>query len=452
MQTNNKPKPSKNPLWLLFTSVKFTVTVLLLLAITSAAGTIIPQNGSPENYIQAYGKFGFTLIQVLDLFNMYHSWWFRTLIGLLIINIIICTIHRWPTTWKLVVSTGFKPESLSRKKPMQEFTTKGTEGNLESLYTSFMKKQYQVKVDTIKDGFRIYGEKGRWSRLGVPIVHFSVVLILAGALVGSFFGFDGYVNIPEGGSADRIQLRDSDRTKALGFEVVCKDFSISYYDSGAVKEYRSALQLKEDGKIILEKDIIVNDPLRYKGINFFQSSYGSLPPENLELKIMSRDSKKIQKYKTKIGKTIELPGNAGQFLIKKFNRDFHFRNVELGQAIEGELFLTNAKPVNIALPFRFPTFDKMRKGQWVITIESHDNRYYTGLQVTRDPGVFLVYLGFILILTGCWVVFFSSHKKILVEVTSSSKNSQVKIFGATTRNKMDFGQQIEKLAGSMKQL
>ncbi|MBA3010084.1 MAG: cytochrome c biogenesis protein ResB [Desulfobacula sp.] len=446
-------KPSKNLVWQLFISVKFTVIVLILLAITSAAGTIIPQNGDPQQYIEMYGTFGSSLIQVFDLFDMYHSWWFRSLMGLLTINIIICTIDRWPATWRIITSKKFNPEQLLTKKPYKDFKDERTPVDLKPLYTSFMKKQYTVKgVHTLQNGFRVYGEKGRWSKLGVPVVHMSIVLILIGALVGSFWGFDGYVNVPEGGSADRIRLRNSNKIMELGFKVACKDFNIEYYESGAVKEYRSALQILKNDKVLLEKDIIVNDPLKFNGIRFFQSSYGALPPENIEIKIVSKDSQEPSIYKTKIGETIQLPGNSGELTITRFNKDYHFKKVELGQAIEGELRLNDKDPVKIVLPYKYPTFDKMRKGQWIISLEEYDNKFYTGLQVRRDPGIFLVYLGFILILGGCWVIFFSSHQKILLEVTTVAEISQTKIFGSTTRNKMDFKQRIEKMANELKLL
>ncbi|RLA40137.1 MAG: hypothetical protein DRR06_17945, partial [Gammaproteobacteria bacterium] len=59
-------------------------------------------------------------------------------------------------------------------------------------------KYRHYQVDTEDSGFRLVAEKGRWTRLGVPVVHLSIVFILAGALVGSFYGFDRFINIPGG--------------------------------------------------------------------------------------------------------------------------------------------------------------------------------------------------------------------------------------------------------------
>ena len=144
------------------------------------------------------------------------------------------------------------------------------------------------------------------------MVHLSIVIVLSGAIVGSFFGFDGFVNIPEGGSANRIQLRNSKDMRPLGFEVRCDDFDVSFYDTGAPKEFRSNLKIIENGKKVFEKDIVVNDPLRYKGINFFQSSYGSMPPKNLDLSFEAKDASRKIRHKLSIGQSVDLPDGAGR--------------------------------------------------------------------------------------------------------------------------------------------
>ncbi len=57
----SQPDSAKEPgliraLWVFFSSMKTAITLLLLLAIGSVIGTIIPQGGPPEMYIQKYGQ------------------------------------------------------------------------------------------------------------------------------------------------------------------------------------------------------------------------------------------------------------------------------------------------------------------------------------------------------------------------------------------------------------
>jgi cytochrome c biogenesis protein len=78
---------------------------------------------------------------------------------------------------------------------------------------------------------------------------------------------------------DVIRIRNTGEIHRLGFQIPCDDFNLTLYKTGAPKEYRSSLSILEGDKAVKQKDIIVNDPLRYRGINIFQSSYGKLPPE-----------------------------------------------------------------------------------------------------------------------------------------------------------------------------
>lgn len=450
MHTDNAQGGFFAALWKFLASVKLTISLLLLLAGASMIGTLIPQNADHQTYIRTYGEFLYHVLTVFDLFNMYYSWWFRALILLLTVNITVCTLRRWPATWTAAVSGPPRFESVVNKKPLQEFLDLRKIQDLKPVCMNYLKKRYKgFRVELQNDEYIMTAEKGRWSRLGVPIVHLSVVIVLAGALVGSIFGFDGYVNIPEGGSIDRIQLRNRDASLPLGFTVQCDDFNVSFYDSGEPKEYRSRLGIAENGRRVLEKDIIVNDPLRYKGINFFQSSYGAMPPDNLELSFTPNGSGEAFRRNVAIGQSVELPAGGGSFTVREYNRDYHYKEAEVGEAVTGVLDKPGQAPEEVVLPLRFPSFDKMRKGQWIIAVERYENKNYTGLQVTSDPGVPLVYTGFILLILGCWTAFFVSHQKIVVKVTSSSDGSRVRVFGSASRNHVGFENAIRKMAETL---
>jgi cytochrome c biogenesis protein len=453
MKPDKQAKRPLDALWDLFASVKLTVLVLLLLATTSIIGTLIPQNADPASYMQAFGEFAYRLMDVFDIYNMYYSWWFQTLIGVLAINITVCTIKRWPAIWKIVSSTQLKTISIEKKQPFSEFSDKRSPEKLTSLYRTYVKNKYgDLRVYSESTGFQIIAEKGRWTRLGVPVVHLSIVLILAGALIGSFFGFDGFVNIPEGESVSYIRLRNSNDTLSLGFEVRCDDFDVSFYDSGSPKEFRSSLVVLENGREVIKKDIIVNDPLRYKGINFYQSSYGTRPPKDFQLSFTSTRSDQRVRHIVSIGKSVDLPDGGGRFTLRKYTRDYSFRGTRVGEAVLGVLDKPGIEPVEIALPLRFPTFDRMRKGEWRISAEGHEKAYYTGLQVTNDPGVPLVYTGFSLLIIGCWIAFFMSHQKIVVDVRSRSSSSNIKVIGSTNRNRIGFGISARKLGDELSKL
>jgi cytochrome c biogenesis protein len=88
----------------------------------------------------------------------------------------------------------------------------------------------------------------------------------------------------------------------------------------------------------------------------------------------------------------------------------------------------------------------MRKGEVVIAIADFLPRYYTGLQVSRDPGVWVVYIGFILMIIGIYISFFMSHQQICVEVVSKGEASDVMVAGTSNKNKMGMQKKVIRLS------
>jgi cytochrome c biogenesis protein len=197
---------------------------------------------------------------------------------------------------------------------------------------------------------------------------------------------------------------------------------------------------------VLTRDVIVNDPLRYKGINLFQSSYGNLPSQNLVLSFTSRATGMEYKEKIAPGQTVTIPEGLGTFTITAFDRDHQFKGHAIGDAFVGVWTPPNGDAVEVVLPVKFPTFDRMRKGDVIVAIAETETRYYTGLQVTSDPGVWVVYTGFLLMIAGCIVTFFMSHQQICIEVHTDGNIRSVMIRGIANKNKMDIQKKIDEIA------
>ena len=448
MNKNNKnSKNVINRLWSFFVSVKLTVFLLLTLAATSIIGTFIPQNQSPGAYINTYGETIYRILSFADIFDMYQSWWFRSLLSLLAVNIIICSIERLSSVWKIafVKNPKFNISRFRNLSSKKEFTASSAPETLLDKYKKDISKKFSyIKVNKTEKGFYIFAEKGRWTRLGVYLVHFSILLLLFGGLIGSIFGFEGKVNITEGETSQTIRLTGTGETYKLNFGIRCDSFKVSFYDSGAPREYRSGLTLIEQGKPVLQQDIKVNFPLRYKGINIFQSTYGSVSPRYATLKFFSKQSGMEYQEKAVFGQEINLPENAGKLIIKKFTRSSDFMGHNMGEAFLATLMLKDKSPVEIILPVRFSNFDKMRKGALIISANSPP--YYTGLQVTHDPGVWLVYAGFIAMIIGCCITFFMSHQSVCLEVTRKGKENIVMVAGTANKNRLGMKNKINKLA------
>ncbi len=435
--------------------MRLAIFILLTLAATSIIGTLIPQNENPADYVQAYGEFFFRLFSVFGIFDLYHSWWFQTLLLLLTANIVACSIDRLSATWRIIFvrNPSFNVSKFRRFNQREEFNVDRSPEQLKKIYAPFLFRSFgHNRIEKTQRGYCLFGEKGRWTRLGVYTVHFSVILLLAGGLIGSIFGFDGFVNIPEGEAVNSIRLGNTGKMLPLEFEIRCDDFNVSFYNSGAPKEYRSSLTIVEQGKPVIQKNIIVNDPLRYKGINMFQSSYGTMPPKDIILDITSRKTGMIYPTAVAVGKMINLPEDVGTLVLSEFKSAASFMGNPIGEAFSGTLTPQNGKPVELLLPLRFPSFDKMRRGALVLSVAEVKQRYFTGLQVTKDPGIWLVYLGFIVMIIGCYVTFFMSHQQICAEVVGEATGSRVIVCGTANKNKLGMQKKIKKISEKLAKL
>ena len=475
MGHQDTPSDPLNRIWKFFASIRLTVVLLLTLAVTSIIGTVIPQNESPAAYVNAFGEALFQIFNTLDIFDMYHSWWFQMLLLLLTINVTVCSVDRLSATWKIIFvkTPKFTLSKFKKLRNRVEINESRPPDLVQKAAEKIVARDYRHRqLEQTENGFVIFAEKWRWSRLGVYIVHTSVIILLVGGLIGSIFGFEGFVNIPEGESVGSIRLRNDGGFVKLDFEIQCNDFNVSFYDNGMPKEFRSSLTIIEQGQQVLQKDIVVNDPLRYKGINIFQSSYGELPPEEqpvsesgeFTLAFTSKETGMVYNKKVRIGQEIDIPEGLGKFVATELKATYNFRGRELGTTLVGKLVKADGRQHEVILPLRFPSFDKMSamidpgRGDAIFIsvidagsrINNATKRYYTGLQVTRDPGVWVVYTGFIMLLLGCMVTFFMSHQRICIEIQPAGKKSRVVVTGTANKNKMGMRRKVESIAEKLK--
>jgi cytochrome c biogenesis protein len=432
-----------------FASIRLTIVLLLTLAATSIIGTLIPQNQDAVAYLQTFGPFLFRLFSLLGLFDMYHSWWFQALLFLLTTNVVVCSLDRLSSVWKIVFvkEPQFNIARFRQLSRTEKFNDDRPPEQLKDHYAAVIGRAFRHRsIQETEQGFVIFAEKGRWSRLGVYLVHLSIVVLLVGGLISSIFGFEGFVNIPEGESRQQITLRNNGRELPLGFEIRCDDFDVSFYDSGQPKEYRSRLTILQQGKPVVQKDIVVNDPLRYKGVNLFQASYGKVPSNQVVLTFTDKTTGMIYQKKAVVGEPVKMPENSGTFVLQGYREMASFKGHAIGEAFYGTLTAPDGSSAEVILPLRFPSFDRMRRGAFVISISEFKSRYYTGLQVTKDPGVSIVYVGFIAIIMGCFITFFMSHQQLCVEVAKASHHSRIIVAGTANKNKLAMQQKVSRIA------
>jgi cytochrome c biogenesis protein len=74
---------------------------------------------------------------------------------------------------------------------------------------------------------------------------------------------------------------------------------------------------------------------------------------------------------------------------------------------------------------------------------------YTGMQVRKDPGVLIVYLGCIIMAIGLYMTFFMSHRRVWISLTEEKGGAKVLVGASANRNKTSLERRIEKLIGTI---
>lgn len=424
-----------NQLWVFFASVKLAIFTLCILATTSIFGTIIPQGETTAFYVKKFGAKTAMFFQILDLHNMYSSWWFSGLLGLLSANLIICSLDRIPTVWRLITADNLaiSPGRLEKMANVRQWQISSERLGGIDWQAVLAKGGWPTRRRQDGTSELYFSQKGRWSRAGVYLVHLSILVIFVGAIIGHFFGFKANVMLPELRSTEKVYGAGKEASPIeLGFTVRCDSFGIEFYDNGMPKEYRSSLTILENGREILQKDIRVNSPLSYKGITFYQSSYQG-----------------FQEFMFQV--TEAATGDKNEFVLPfQQQMSWDAKGLRFG--------IVNADAVGqraVRAKVWFKAGDDPAIVQWLADNESISvtsggkaytlkakQRYATGLQIAKDPGVWVVYIGCVLLLLGLYLAFFLSHKRIWLYQQVTASGPMLLLAGSANKNKLAFATQF----------
>jgi cytochrome c biogenesis protein len=445
----NAPSPMDR-VWNFFISVKVAIFTLIALAVASIFGTIVEQNLPPEKYRELYEDWAIALMDRINLFDMYHSWWFLALLVLFTVNLTCCTLDRFPKVLKTVRNPRTRlDEGLEKTLSLVDrWKKKGTVGEWAPRYVDALSSVFAKPRITEEGGeVHLYAESGVASRFGVYVTHLSIIIIFIGAIVGNVVGFKGFVNIPEGESVTQVPVRGGSRMQDLGFTLRCNSFRVETYPSGQPKAYISDLSVIEGGREILrKKDVVVNDPLQYKGIWFYQSSYGQAGGTTAKVEVRRADGTPVRELSLPPNESASLQG-YGTIRGVNFDRNFQGK----GPALQVVVEKSGKPPENFWLIQGRPDLDRQRKDSLVFSFGGLNSRMFTGLQVARDPGVNIVWLGCALMVIGIIMAFFLSHQRVWMRLAQGPDGRvTVAVAGSASRNRLAFEKKFEKIQTGVK--
>ncbi len=225
----------------LLTSTKFAIVIIAVIIALAAFGTVYPGGDA-----------------------IFGSWLFLPFIGLLALSTVTCSLTRIRPLWRAVMHPKLEvDDQFLQQLP---YHTKLT-GVAISQFKAHL-KGFRWYESTSSETTFVFAQKGRIGRFGPYIAHFGVLILLLGVVIGAAFGQTNPYNdtitvIPVGGSQ-----------QVDGFVLRLDSFNVSYYDNGAVREYRAIVTII-DGNQVQTRDITINGPTNYKGLTFLLYGYDS---------------------------------------------------------------------------------------------------------------------------------------------------------------------------------
>jgi cytochrome c biogenesis protein len=413
-------------LWHALTSMRVALILMLLMAAVAVIGALVVQApagvlGDPaakadwlDQIRPKYG--GWTnSMDTLGLFAVFNSIWFRAIVVLLTASLIACSVQRIPGLWKTAmhphpdVGQGF----FDHAPQHETFTVVGDRDRIDvaSSVTDVFKKHHYRVVSADDGVVHVYADKHRFVGFASLAGHLSIVLILLGAMAGTLFGYrDGQFIIAEG------------QTLAVpaqaGMTIKLDAFRDSYYaDTGAPSDYASDVVLYQDGKEVERHTIRVNDPMRAGDISFYQAFYGpaavmkvadssgkTLVDEGVPLAwTTSQDGRRVG--------SLSIPGAGLVAWVIGTNGD------QDTVVKPGQMRVEVYKADDQATPVASQTIDQGKPTEvGGVTFTFLRESQFTGLSVSKDPGVMLVWLGGFLLFAGFVLVFTLPHRRIWARI------------------------------------
>jgi cytochrome c biogenesis protein len=442
----------------LFASIKLAMFLFIMIAITATIGTVIQQGERPDVYIKEYGEATYQWFLRLGFTDVYHTWWFTSLLALLCINSLTCFYKRFPAIWrsmhqdKVNVALPF----IKGMKQTVEIPVAGSkEAVAEGIVQMLAEKGYRVLAKNEPKEATLYATKGIMGRVGAHMAHLSATVIVLGGLIGSYWGFQEFGVCLEG---------QTYHIPKGAFDLKIDKFWIDYHENGAVKSYNSTLTVLEQGAPVTTKTISVNDPLVYKGIWFYQSSYGDawdrIEVARLNIKDKATD-KVVGTVDLEWQKEVNMDKLGLKLAVTDFVADFGFSSAEkrvYSKTVEHQNPAVKLTVTELAsgrraeavqatpwIFYHYPDLFDIKGSKYRFELVGYQPKKFTGLQITKDPGVNIVWTGSTMIVVGITLSSMIYHRRLWAKVIPHDKGVIVHIGGTTHKSLIDFQKEFRKL-------
>ena len=413
----------KQQIFRLVADLRFAIGILLLISLFSILGTVIEQDQSIEIYKLNYpltnpvlGFLTWDKILKFGLDHVYKTWWFFILIFLFGLSLISCTFLQQLPSLKIARRCQFF--RTTRQFYRLKISTVLNQFSFNKIINRIQNQNYSL----FQQKNIVYGYKGVIGRIAPILVHFSMILILIGTIVGSLFGFKAQEIVPKTESF-HIQniLSNGQLTSIPKISMRINDFWITYTNSKTISQFYSDISvLDNQGNEIKRKTISVNSPLIYQGVYYYQTDW------NLTALRLKTINNKIVEYPLI---NLSPAGGNGKVWLTWIATDNSLKNglIAVIDNLEGYCSIYN------------------ESGDFLGNLELNETQYFkqpftlleilssTGLQIKTDPGIPIIYLGFFLLMISTLISYITYSQIWLIQ-----ENKQLYIGGTTNRALFDF--------------
>ena len=463
-------RASARKLWQTAASIKTGVVLLILVVIFSAAGTIVLQrpNTEPDEMLTAYSPQALRILDALGLTDVFHAWWFLALMLLVSVSIVAASIDRFPNSWRYFSRPYKYPEESFRRAlhPQKSLAIADEESGLVAAERALHALRFKPERVVREDHFGIFAERRRVSEIAVYIVHASLLLIFFGAIFDGLWGWRGTLTLNEGETSNLVELRDG-ATRSLPFAIRCDEAGQENYQDGTPKKWWSKLAVVEAGRDVRKKEIVVNDPLLYRGVRFYQSSYG---PNGKVDKLMlaatpSNGVGEKKEIELALNETVSLDADTtvrfAEFLPDYAVRDGQvYRKSNQLENPAAHLVVTSKKAgektAGKDFDVWFPPMDDVAdnsKAPYQLQATDLKLGHFTGLQVSHEPGQWGVWSGVVLLGIGLAFVFYVVHVRFWAVPVRDPKTGKYWLWigGSANRNRDAFEARFNDLVAAVEE-
>ncbi|AVT31145.1 cytochrome c biogenesis protein ResB [Plantactinospora sp. BC1] len=495
--------------WRQLTSMRTALMLLFLLALAAIPGSVLPQRNINIENVNRYAVEHPDLFPILDRlggFDVYASPWFSAIYVLLFTSLVGCIVPRLRDHLRaLRAAPPPAPKRLDRLPRHAVLTD--SDGDPARIAAVLRKRRWRVVVR----GDTVSAEKGYLKETGNLLFHFSLIGVLLGIGLGSWYGWHGnrlLVAGPDNSFCNTLQQYSEsklghrvDGSDLPPFCLELTDFSATFLSTGQPSSFRATTLVEQGDRAPYRASFSVNDPLRLDGASVYLLGHGyapilrytdrsgetqesdeafltidgnltsegvaAFPDVNLDPATGARNPDLQVAFE---GLYLPTAPEAPPFVRSTYPAErspavmlFAYRgNLGLDAGVPGSIYRLDQRQVNSGKLKQIGEGKLLRPGEkWTLddgtSVEFVGTRKYVTISVRSDPGERIVLISSVLLLLGLMPSLFGRRRRVWFRVspapadaTTTGRSSLVQVGGLPRTEYAGFAEEFDRLVAAVR--